>query len=153
MSTIKEYLRCMIEINQSTQAKEFYEWINSEGKYYTYDKTSSESILEGYVSNLIQPKGCFNNSYIALELELVDSYIEGYYVTDILMPFDHAFNLLDGKAIDLTSTKMGFTVNELYGIEIPKEVLDTYHSDDKYSFVPILNYYFYKYIQKSKYQN
>src|SRR5262249_1286522 len=72
-----------------------------------------------------QPKDCFYNAQtLCLDADL--PYYEGYLFSPV-MPMQHAFNVLDGKVIDVTreaiAKQVGLTEGFWFGAPVTREAL------------------------------
>lgn len=113
--------------------KQYFEWLLERGVTFTENDPRTAPFE-------VVIKGCYNNSirgtiYSGLE------YWEGFYVTEIGIPFDHAFNVENGKVVDYTVAKFGFTVSEWFGVQIPPMILAEYISSGEEVLTPLTYYY------------
>lgn len=115
---VTEYLEWLTKTLEGRQS-EYFKWILDNGTSF-----SDTTLIPG---NIIEPqiKECYRNS-ILLSYSTGLDYYEGYYVTEIGVPLEHAFNFNPDKneAIDITSQYFGFQVQEWFGLKVPKEYLD-----------------------------
>ena len=100
----------------------FYQFILKHGKYfkgYRCDKRLIKKVEP-------KPKECFNN---ALKLCLISNgkyeFYQGYMLSpDIPIPIEHAWNVKDGKVIDLTACILKLPKDtEYFGVKIPYSFL------------------------------
>jgi competence CoiA-like predicted nuclease len=117
--TIKDYLDTHKDL-AGGKWRDFYEWVASEGKYFTYNEELTKEKIKG-LEYKIKAKRCYNNSFDINYL--TEGYVIGYYVTEIGLPLEHAFNHIGDSGIDSTSAVMGFKVSELFGVIVPEEVI------------------------------
>lgn len=124
MTTI-EYLDHLIGMTSGKQ-KEYFEILRSRGKLF---KTSFN--VQSQLPFQVRAKECYRNALLlAYGSDL--KYMEGYYITELGFPLEHAFNW-NGEAYctDITSDTMKFKVTEWFGMEVPKHVLEAYLKTDQ----------------------
>ena len=140
---IKSYLKQIRKIVMPNQ-KEFYDWVLKNGKSF---KENQISKIPENISN--RQKQCYYNSQMLVLSNDKFDYYEGWYVTEeIGIPFEHSWNVSNGKVIDVTAFKR-FNVREYFGIKIPieyvrKMLLKTGYSDG------FLGRYYYDEIKNAK---
>ncbi|MCK4526075.1 hypothetical protein KAW18_01785 [candidate division WOR-3 bacterium] len=114
---IKKYLRqTYVMMNKDP----FYEWVLEKGKLFRGLKRQPyKELIEKYRHGTKSKQCYYNSQMMALNSDGKISYYEGWYVTDgFSFPFDHGFNVYNGKVIDTTAYgKMG--VREYFGVKIP----------------------------------
>lgn len=139
---IKEYIS-MYKSLGNEKLRDLYTWIEEVGKTYEYDKDLTSKLLKGNEPR-IKLNGCYENAFRMVHY--TSGYIMGFYITEIGLPLEHAFNHVDGKGVDFTSCKYGFEVKDLFGIEVPLDVvIDWYEQSSQ---MPLLGFYYFHYVQK-----
>lgn len=119
------------------------------GTGYTPDKDKVGLVYKHqFLLPSIKQKECYKNSLLAAltipELE----YWEGFYVTEgIPLPLSHAFNVEEGKVVDFTAIKFNINVEEYWGIQVPREVLEEYVETEQW--LTALQFYLQKISKKS----
>ena len=124
--TIIEYLNHLIGITSGKQ-KEYFEILRSRGTLFTKCVTLWEK-----TPFTVNAKECYKNSILMAYAANI-AYYEGYYITELGFPLEHAFNYdgTTGYCTDVTSSKMEFKVTEWFGMEVPKPVLEEYLKTDQ----------------------
>jgi hypothetical protein len=96
-------------------------------------------------------KECYRNSIVMAISSGLD-YYQGYCLTEgIPFPMEHAFNVENGKVVDITATKFKIKVTEWFGVKIPVEIINEYLEKKPDAFIDgILSYYLLKLKYESK---
>ena len=118
------------------------------GTGYEPDKDAVGLVYEySHLLSSIELKSCYKNSLLASLVNDDLEYWEGFYVTEgIPLPLNHAFNVKEGKVVDFTAVKFNISVEEYWGIQVPKEVLEAYMETEQ--FYTALQFYFMNYSKK-----
>jgi len=118
-SIILEYLNSMGQLfseesEQGRIVRAYYGWILKTGKLFT-GKGDTKKFPKTFKKRF---KGCYYNAqFMAIENEEL-KYYEGWGTTEkVGIPVEHAFNVVDGRVIDI-SWPDGV---EYFGIEVPVE--------------------------------
>lgn len=125
-----------------SKQNEYYQTLLEICSYYT--EKADKSVVDSYaIINSPRVKECYRNSLLlALTCDDIE-YVEGYYVFDeFSLPFEHAWNIKNGKVIDTTANLLKGNVVEYYGVVIPKNILRKYLKTSQV--FTALQYYFQK---------
>ena len=101
----------------------YFKWLMDNGQYYERDDERMNELLE---KSYYQPqlKECYQNALFMMQEEGV-GYCEGYMISSAIpIPIEHAWNIVDGKVIDFTSSLWEWSCDEkriYFGVEMPKE--------------------------------
>lgn len=101
----------------------YFKWLMDNGQYYERDDERMNELLE---KSYYQPqlKECYQNALFMMQEEGV-GYCEGYMISSAIpIPIEHAWNIVDGKVIDFTSSLWEWSGDEkriYFGVEMPKE--------------------------------
>lgn len=134
MEKIKNHVEEISKIGISDSYRNYHEFILEKGKTFTESKSHGRLPF-------VKQKECFKNSLLGALLYDDLEYYEGYYLTDIPLPFEHGFNVDSaGNLVDLTAEKFDIPVHEWFGVLVPKDVLEDYLETDQ--FLTPLQYYF-----------
>lgn len=136
---ITEHLKSLVKLTKGSTQGKYYKFLLKHGKQYVSEQKLPSDVLAG-----VEKKMCYKNSILASIRNSID-YSEGFYITDLIsLPLDHAFNDIDGKAYDSTTTKFNMKIIERFGVVVPAEILMKWIAEDEttqYRFTP-LQYYF-----------
>lgn len=118
MSVLLDYLNGILRLHypvygeKDTPGWGFYNWILKTGKLFT-EKEDAEKYHQEFKKVF---KGCyFNAQVMALDNKEL-TYYEGWRITEkVGIPMEHAFNIVEGKVVDITWAD-GI---EYFGIEVP----------------------------------
>lgn len=117
-SLILEYLNSMCQLfseesEQGRSVRAYYRWVLKTGKLFT-EKGDAKKFHKTFKKRF---KGCYYNAqFMAMDNGI--KYYEGWGTTEkVGIPLEHAFNVVDGKVIDI-SWPDGV---EYFGIEVPVE--------------------------------
>lgn len=140
MSIIVEHIKAIITLTSNERQKEFYKFLLKNGKVYT-----REIPYESKTKIYIEHKMCYSN---ALKTALYNDmgYVEGFYLTDIGVPLEHAFCNIDGNAHDPTTQAFKVGVKERFGVRVPAKIVMAYimEKDETQIRFTCLQYYFMK---------
>lgn len=143
---IQQHLALMAQIG-SEQQRAYFRWLLATGRQFPIADKMTLSPAE--ISDTIKPKMCFANATLTTFHEDLD-YVEGYYVTEFPIAFEHAFNLRDGRVVDVTADKVGIAVTEYFGVTLSKELIREYVLSSCPDWVMPLRYFYETRIVKSK---
>jgi len=104
----------------------YFKWIIEHGQFYERDIEATNRLIENtYYTPKI--KECYHNSMMLLTDNLPSElgYCEGFMISSSFpMPIEHAWNVLDGKVLDFTSTLWRENNQKeeriYFGVEMPK---------------------------------
>ena len=101
----------------------YFKWLMDNGQYYERDDERMNELLE---TSYYQPelKQCYQNSLFMMQEDGV-GYCEGYMISSSLpIPIEHAWNVVDGKVVDFTSSLWDWKADDekriYFGVEMPK---------------------------------
>lgn len=100
--------------------REFYRWALKNGQSFTgddRDRQKEREVIDAHQMR-IHIKECFYNAQILAVQQKDLQYYEGWYVTELSIPFEHGFLVHDKRVIDLTANMKNIAVKEYFGIPI-----------------------------------
>lgn len=135
LAGIKQYLEGMITVCKDHPLSAYNKLILEQGEVF-YKVVHSDKIAqakEWRKNNRPQIKQCFYNSQLFVVVSELGDYYEGY-CHDGLLPFHHAWNVIDGKVVDFTleardrslkrqKIKNNATSPAYLGVKVPKRAL------------------------------
>lgn len=118
MSVILDYLNGILKLHYPVYAEEgtlagrYYKWILKTGQLFT----EREEVKKFHITFSKMFKGCYYNAqFMSMEYKEL-KYYEGWGITKAVgIPLDHAFNVINGKVVDISWVD-GI---EYFGVEVP----------------------------------
>jgi len=114
----KTYVERLVAAFKGPQM-EGYKYILEHGQAFRASETSKEllALIKKFKRFNIRKQACFYNSQmLTMESNGVFKYYEGWAsTTDIGIPFEHGFNVYQGKVVDITWQNG----KDYFGLEIP----------------------------------
>lgn len=126
-SVIKKYLNGITQICTGNQ-REFYRWVLKSGQSFTgndRDRQKEREVIDSHHMR-IHVKECFYNAQLLAVQQKDLHYYEGWYVADVILPFEHGFLVHDGRVIDVTANMKNISVKEYFGIPIPTNYIQDF---------------------------
>ena len=118
-SIIIEYLNNLKKLTLNNKQINWLDYLLKNGElFYKKDIILNKNCKVQKLN--VRRKQCFYNSQFINILNNGVFYYEGYYVcSGIGFPFEHGFNVFDGKVLDVTAEKYKINVMEYFGLYIP----------------------------------
>ena len=138
MSELIKYIDQLADMTSRSQAGKYHKWLKYEGKLFT-------NISTNHIINNVNPriKRCYDNCSKAVIRNSNLRYYEGYVLTSLGIPIEHAFLLNEkNEVVDPTLSLIDHIGIEYYGVNIPKCDLVKVLINNKKSVISTLYLYY-----------
>lgn len=116
------YVDALLQLFPEGKQREYWEKFRDSAEEFTKEDTEliagQKEIVEE-VTKLVKPKPkeCYHNAQLMAVFDPDLKYYEGLIITDIGIPIEHAWNVFEGKVVDVTLEDATCYI----GVEVPRE--------------------------------